>query len=316
MPRRRPRFLGALAHRAAQQVLNDRGLMAKLDRARPLGRGLDYAAFAMSTEDGSNVDLHVVARVPHDPTTQAQEERAHREVQVLNHLHREPRPFRVPEVLGLVKLEERLIMVQKACYGVALPLWSGGQPEPWSVIGSTAASIHRVDMTGWDNGVAGPERGQREHLLDRIEVVSRDARPVFDEALEFVRSHLPVDRPGLLVHGDLLPQNLLLDVRGDDPPVALDWTYATRGDPAHDLAIVTRGLRRPFRVAGGHRRLLEAYNASSERVVGLLEVRLHELLLRIGLHAQLLERQASEAECEQEARFVAGLLDRARRAAT
>jgi thiamine kinase-like enzyme len=29
-------------------------------------------------------------------------------------------------------------------------------------------------------------------------------------------------------------------------PAVIDWEYAIRGHPAYDLAIVTRGTRRPF----------------------------------------------------------------------
>jgi aminoglycoside phosphotransferase (APT) family kinase protein len=59
------------------------------------------------------------------------------------------------------------------------------------------------------------------------------------------------------VHGDLLGQNILLGV--DDRDAVIDWEYAQFGDPAYDLAIVTRGVWRPFQIEKGMERLLEAY---------------------------------------------------------
>ena len=79
--------------------------------------------------------------------------------------------------------------------------------------------------------------------------------------------HVPPDEPSVLLHGDLLGQNILLAV--DGPHHVIDWEYATRGDPAYDLAIVTRGVKQPFQIAGGLDRLRDAYRAQS----GLLPIR-------------------------------------------
>lgn len=62
----------------------------------------------------------------------------------------------------------------------------------------------------------------------------------------------------MLLHGDLLGQNIRLPL--DNAPLGLiDWERARLGDPAYDLAIVTRGARRPFQIDRGLDRLLEAY---------------------------------------------------------
>ena len=62
--------------------------------------------------------------------------------------------------------------------------------------------------------------------------------------------NLPEDGSSTVLHGDLLPQNLLLAIEDDsvgDPEIAvIDWECAQIGDAAYDLAIVTRGVRRPF----------------------------------------------------------------------
>jgi len=56
----------------------------------------------------------------------------------------------------------------------------------------------------------------------------------------------PPDDPSVLLHGDLLGQILLAM---DGPHHVINWEYATRGDPAYDLAIVTRGVEQPFQIA-------------------------------------------------------------------
>jgi len=59
----------------------------------------------------------------------------------------------------------------------------------------------------------------------------------------------------------------------------IDWQCARVGDPAYDLAIVTRGVSRPFGVDRGLDRLLDAYARSGGAPVGRREVRLHEALI-------------------------------------
>src|SRR6185295_1180920 len=88
--------------------------------------------------------------------------------------------------------------------------------------------------------------------------------------------------PSVLLHGDLLGQNILLAM--DGPHHVIDWEYATRGDPAYDLAIVTRGVKQPFQIACGLDRLLDAYRAHSGLEVSANQVHLHELCLIAGWH--------------------------------
>jgi aminoglycoside phosphotransferase (APT) family kinase protein len=43
-----------------------------------------------------------------------------------------------------------------------------------------------------------------------------------------------------VLHGDLLPQNLLFEIRENGATAVVDWECAQIGDPAYDLAIVHR----------------------------------------------------------------------------
>jgi aminoglycoside phosphotransferase (APT) family kinase protein len=92
------------------------------------------------------------------------------------------------------------------------------------------------------------------------------------------------------LHGDLLGQNLLISLDPEKQLGVIDWHEAHLGDPAYDLAVVTRGARKPFQAPGGLGRLLETYGSRSNRIVKPAQVHLFEL----GLHAGFCE-QASRA---------------------
>ena len=83
--------------------------------------------------------------------------------------------------------------------------------------------------------------------------------------------------------GDLLPQNLLFDWQTSSREDALvgiiDWEMAEVGDPAYDLAIVSRGNRKVVGVKEGLKVLLKEYRKSGGRPISLTDVRVHELLL-------------------------------------
>jgi aminoglycoside phosphotransferase (APT) family kinase protein len=104
--------------------------------------------------------------------------------------------------------------------------------------------------------------------------------PVLAAAQAFALAHLPPETEAVLLHGDLLGQNI--PVAPDEPPGLVDWAAATRGDPAYDLAIVTRGVKQPFQIADGLARLLRAYKESGGIPIRATEVYLHELCLAAG----------------------------------
>lgn len=96
------------------------------------------------------------------------------------------------------------------------------------------------------------------------------------------------------------PTVVLLAV--DGPHHVIDWEHAQRGDPAYDLAIVTRAVRRPFQIADGLERLLDAYCAAGGREVTANEIRLHELCLVAGWYRAALagaDAHAAQAEIDR-----------------
>lgn len=88
--------------------------------------------------------------------------------------------------------------------------------------------------------------------------------------------------------------------KNDEPaPEGEDWVevggqHATTGDPAYDLAIVTRGVRRPFQIADGLERLLEEYVTLSGRTIDRAHVRIHELALAGRRYRAALDRTRRE----------------------
>lgn len=135
--------------------------------------------------------------------------------------------------------------------------------------------------------------------------------PETRDARAWALENLPPNEPACLLHGDLLGQNLILSL-DDEPLGIIDWSEARIGDPAYDLAIVTRGTRQPFKVSDGLQRLLDTYNAQSRYTVTAKQVHLHELYLLAGFYVQDVHTYGlgSPAAEQASARFV-GLLRRA-----
>lgn len=55
--------------------------------------------------------------------------------------------------------------------------------------------------------------------------------------------------------------------------------HAEVGDPAEDLAIVTRGIRRPFQIDGGRQKVLDSYHERATIEVSADSLRFFELAM-------------------------------------
>jgi aminoglycoside phosphotransferase (APT) family kinase protein len=139
------------------------------------------------------------------------------------------------------------------------------------VHGSSFASFHFLPSQQ-DSGT---------HVLARLsafcpEFIARDTDAIV--VARWVRDHLPEDRPAVLLHGDLLPQNILWDWETDGVGV-VDWEFASVGDAAYDLAIVTRGHGKLFGSPSGLRQLVDAYRRAGGAPIAEADVVNDELLL-------------------------------------
>jgi aminoglycoside phosphotransferase (APT) family kinase protein len=109
----------------------------------------------------------------------------------------------------------------------------------WEVVGQVAATIHGIDVTGVPKLAGYPT--WREHAL--AEIAALGDIPELRDAEEWALANVPPDEPSVLLHGDLLGQNILL--HPSEPPAIIDWEAAMLGDPAHDLASAPEGPRPP-----------------------------------------------------------------------
>jgi aminoglycoside phosphotransferase len=181
-------------------------------------------------------------------------------------------PFQVPGVLGAPVVVGRTVLVRDAVPGFTLKLREGAclAGPPWQVVGELAAAVHGLDAAALTDTVPG-HATRREHAAAFVAEAFEGLGAEAGEARGWAVEHLPPPEPSALLHGDLLGQNILATM--DGPPVLIDWELARRGDPAYDLAIVTRGVRRPFGVEHGLERLLAAYHAAGGHPVTAREVR-------------------------------------------
>lgn len=284
---------------------------------KSLGSGIDHHAFHAEVEvdpDPSDLTGRYVALVPFEGNEE-QRVRARREASVLRLLARTSLRFDTPRVVGAIDEESGgTILVETRVSGVPLDLRAGRQRRirPWEVVGEIAAAVHAIDPAPFADHVPnGPSRqtDARDALVSASEGLDD---PLVKEAKAWGLENLPPDEPCSLLHGDLLGQNILLPLLDPDDPVAvIDWNRARIGDPAHELAIVTRGVRRPFQIERGLARLLDAYSANGGQDITAAQVHLHELCLAMCWYRDSLDPKLRSHPPEQELNRLRGILRRA-----
>ncbi len=80
----------------------------------------------------------------------------------------------------------------------------------------------------------------------------------------------------------------------------VDWESVTLGDPAYDLAIVSRGHRRVFKTDGQRLpELVDAYNDRADAPVDIDHVRIWELWLKAKFFLETFEDEGMSAHAEQ-----------------
>ncbi len=253
-----------------------------------IGQGLHRDVYAAEVEGRSaagEIRRDLVALIPRADAPADLWERTLREPLLLKTLCDLDLELRVPQWSTVVLESRRPVLVREFVRGAPLDLRAGRQSRvrPWQVVGQTAAAVHTVEPRHVTGLVPGFET-RREHAIARVEEIEEIAGdPLADDVLAWIRGNLPRDEPASFLHGDLLGQNILIDPVDPQRAVAvIDWEYSLVGDPAYDLAIVTRGLRRPFQMADGLDRVLAAYHEAGGVPLTKTDVHLHELCLLGG----------------------------------
>ena len=287
------------------------GARAEVGYVKKIGNGLSREIFAAEVEVSGASKHHVLdvaALLPHWEAGAGIDARTKNEFQLLRHLAQLPLPFRVPNVFGVVPEAGHLALVRSFERGIELDLRAGrqGRVRPWEVVGGVAAAVHKISA----QQLGSPQlrySNRREHAKSTLDQFERLSGPEANDARAWIMEHLPAPEPSVLVHGDLLGQNILLGL--DDRDAVIDWEYAQFGDPAYDLAIVTRGVRRPFQIDRGLDRLLEAYEGAGGSEVKPCHVHIHELALAGHWYQEALKGHGPHAP-EQQLQFLSGLLRR------
>jgi aminoglycoside phosphotransferase (APT) family kinase protein len=285
--------------RAFEGVVADRRSQLAIGRAIKVGSGASrrtYAANVSLNPDPRGLSGTYVAVVAKPDADDGVAERTTLEFRVLERLSALPVPIRVPHPVAAPADGQGVALVRSYLEGSALPLQAGGPKgaEPWTVLGAVAAGVHNVDGRVF-SGVLEDPGSRRGHALARLEVFDGLDDPVARDADGWARGHLPPEEPAALLHGDLFGRNIFL--KPGQPPGVIDWECASLGDPAYELAVITRGSRRPFGIPDGLARLLEAYAArGATRRVTREHVHVHALCLAAEVYRYSVEtEEASEA---------------------
>jgi hypothetical protein len=156
--------------------------------------------------------------------------------------------------------------------------------RPWEVVAQVAADVHGLGIPPREVLRTQTCTEHRNAALQIFEGLT--LAPIeLQDARSWMMEHVSTERSPALLHGDLLGHNILLDPSEDAVRLGLvDWEHSFVGDPAYDLAIVTRGVRRPFQVHGGLDHLLESYNCRASVPLSPSDVRFFELSLLIGFY--------------------------------
>jgi len=152
-------------------------------------------------------------------------------------------------------------------------------------IARVASAVHKLPVDRFRYLDGHPDvKTHVEARRDKLSTESLADDADASRALKWIDAHLHGDRPSVVLHGDLLPQNILWDWDKERLGV-IDWEFAQIGDPAYDLAIVTRGNAKLCRVQDGLKRLVDTYREAGGASVTPADVITHELLLMLNWFA-------------------------------
>jgi aminoglycoside phosphotransferase len=259
----------------------------------------NYIFWVKSEETAANEDPDTLPayllRIPLDDDSKNSSddpiEKLRREARTLQILEKCSLPFEVPKFIGFTGEDKVTGLIETLVPAVSLKYHEKSTDHALfeiMTIAQAAATIHRLPMELFSHLPRYAD--SRQHVLTELKEIPPD---FFDEdaeariARDWILDHLTKDRPAVLLHGDLLAQNVLWD-RLSNCVGVVDWEYAKFGDPAYDLAIVTRGHAKLFGCPNGLGKLLNSYLEFGGIPITKNDVINHELLLYLHLHWRML----------------------------
>jgi aminoglycoside phosphotransferase (APT) family kinase protein len=281
--RREPRVGWSDAQAALSEVLRSMGLSPARDilgRVEYVGEGLSNVVFGAAVRLHRGRKADVVIKLRSRQARGDRDARIRSEAALLRHLQDRELPFNIPRPVGEVATRVGLAAVQEWVDGFRVNFRMAHR-EPWTIVASVAAAIHAIAPLPPREALPFHST-RREHAARLAAGLTGLDEPEARDTAAWIGEHLPPDAPASLLHGDLLGQNVLW--LGDDTERfgVIDWAETCVGDPAYDLAIVTRGSRKPFASADGFARLLGAYNELAVAPLKASDVRIYELILHAG----------------------------------
>lgn len=269
------------AKRILERTFQKKGISVEVDWVKKVGEGLSRDIFAAHVElspDPQGDSGPYAVLLPRKEADPQVDQRTKQEWLILERLSKMELPFRVPHIVDIVVESGRPVLVREFIQGIQLDLRAGRQTsmQPWKVVGEIAAAIHLLDVSAMKDVLPGHDT-RRAHAEAELSVFDTLEGSQIEDVRDWARQNLPPDQPSVVIHGDLLGQNIILSP--DEPFGVIDWEYSRRGDPAYDLAIVTRGNKRSFQIAGGMERLIEAYIQAGGISLTPADVHFYEIVL-------------------------------------
>jgi aminoglycoside phosphotransferase (APT) family kinase protein len=210
---------------------------------------------------------------------------SNREVKTLQQLKNAGFRFQTPELICTVSAEAHhpIGLIETWVRGIPLTLYKGSIHHDRIIptIAEAAVSVHELEIRKFSHLRA--FENSKAHILNELSSLAPELFEEYPAAFrvkEWIISSIPENRPSVVLHGDLLPQNILCHEATDGWQVALiDWEFAGIGDPAGDLAIVTRGDRKLMGIENSLDLLVENYRLAGGIELSAADVRIHEMLL-------------------------------------
>lgn len=289
-----------------------KSLKYQVDRVIKIGKGLNKNVYrgdiTIFEGDQEKYESYAISQLCYDADLEASS-RIIKEHIILDSVGKEKRCFSMPEPFGIIWHNGRLISAMSFVCGIPLKLRAGkSQVErPWEIVGKVAADIHTLPTDDLPKSL-GRYLTRERHAIALLKGYQKYDIPEIRDTLHWIRENLPQKKKSVLIHGDLLGQNILWTL--EKQPCVIDWEYAILGDPAFDLAIVTRGVSKPFQTSGGLHRLIDSYLSSGGQEITVNDVYVHELLLCLSWYEQAFERSSGDHSPEYYLDFLRRLLKR------
>lgn len=278
-----------------------------------IGEGLSrevYRADVTIINDGEeHHELLAVSLILNDADIDVRS-RLIKEQYILKSIYNKTECFSVPRPIGMLWKDGRLFSFTSFIRGFPLEIKTAKSlnKKPWETVAKIAAEVHGFPVQNLPESLK-KYKTREDHAISEINDFNKFNVSEIQDALSWVSENLPGRQNSVLIHGDLLGQNILQTL--EDGMFLIDWEYSCLGDPAYDLAIITRGSKKPFQVASGLELLIDSYLASGGQAIAKKNVHVYEILFVIGCYQRSLDRSSGGHGPEYYLDFLRRLLKRA-----